>query len=452
MKKLLTITILFFLFKANSQCFNKVDSSNYFTLGLKSDGSLWAWGDNLSGLFGNGTTIGSALPIQIGSETNWASIATGFEHTIALKNDGTLWAWGLNFSGQLGDGTTVAKNVPIQIGTENDWQTISTVGHTSFAIKNNGTLWAWGGNNISALGLGFFSASVNLPTQVGTDTNWKIIIAGYDHTLAIKNNNTLWGWGSNGYGQMGNGVFLGVNLVPTQIGTESNWKTASLGNEHSVAIKLDGTLWAWGGNSYGELGDGSTINRNIPVQIGNEINWKLISSDYLNTYAIKNDNTLWAWGDNTYYSYGNNTTVSSTFPIQIGSETNWKDISPGSYQKMAMKNDNSISIWGVKPFGVSIMPNNTSVTPFIDACTLLSSDGFDDNSIQVYPNPANDIVYIRNNNNESEVNIKIFDNIGKLVLSQSEGQEINIANLKTGIYIMYIEIENSIQKCKLIKI
>lgn len=445
--------MLFFLLNANSQCFNIVDFGNYFTMGIKSDGSLWAWGENYESVFGNGTTTGSTLPIQIGNNTNWASISTGGNYTLALKNDGTLWAWGNNLSGQLGDGTVVSKNIPIQIGTENNWQTISARGYTSFAIKNNGTLWAWGQNNVGQTGLGFSSAYQSLPAQVGTDNNWKEIIAGYNHTLAIKNDNTLWAWGNNVHGQMGNGVFLGNVLVPTQVGTESNWKTASLGHEQSLAIKLDGTLWAWGGNSYGELGDGSTTKKNIPVQIGNETNWKSVSADYFNSYAIKNNNTLWGWGDNSYYQFGNNSTISSTSPIQIGNETNWKYIMPGAYHKIAMKNDNSIYLWGTYGSG-GVSPyiaSNTSVTLLIAGCTL-SLENFDDHLIQIYPNPANDNVYIMNHSNESLVNIKIFDNTGKLVLTQSEGQKINVTNLKTGIYIMYIEIGSSIKKHKLIKI
>lgn len=450
--------MLFFLLNANSQCFNIVDFGNSFTMGLKSDGTIWAWGENYQAEFGNGTTTGSTLPIQIGNDTNWASISTGGHYTLALKNDGTLWAWGNNSSGQLGDGTTVTKNIPIQIGTENDWQSISTRGYTSFAIKNNGTLWGWGQNNVSKIGLGFSSTYESLPTQVGTDTNWKEIIAGYDHNFAIKNDNTLWGWGANTYGQIGNGFFLGTALIPTQIGTESNWKTASLGHEQSIAIKLDGSLWAWGGNSYGELGDGSTTNRNAPVQIGNETNWKSVSADYFNSYAIKNDNTLWGWGNNSYYQFGNNSTISSTSPIQIGNETNWKYITPGAYQKLAMKNDNSISLWGVNPFGLSAyIANNTSVTQFIEGCTVLSSENFNVHSIQVYPNPCNEQLFIELANNFEEygnTEAQLFNIQGQVLRNialKSPNTTIQVDDLMTGVYFVTIKTSKGSFTEKIVK-
>lgn len=451
MKNLFTTILFLCIITANSQCFTKVDAGGNFTIGLKSDNTLWAWGTNYLGEFGNGTTVGSATPIQIGIESNWVSIATGQEYTLALKSNGTLWAWGNNAAGQLGDGTTTNRNTPIQIGTENDWQFISTKGFTSFAIKNNGTLWGWGQNTVSNLGLGFYSYYQNIPTQVGTDNDWKSIVAGSDHTIAIKNNNTLWGWGSNLKGEMGNGTFLGNVLTPTQIGTENNWKTASTGHENTISLKFDGTLWAWGGNSHGELGDGTTTDKNIPIQIGNETNWKFIFSDYITNFAIKNDNSLWVWGDNTYYEFGNGTTINSSIPIQVGTETNWNYISPGAYHKVALKNDNSVYLWGVNPFSsLPTMPSYTNTTQFSAGCSL-SVNSYANSLITIYPNPTNDIINVTNNSNEKITNITIYDITGKLILHQKENTSINIANLNSGVYILYVETQNTMEKIKLIK-
>lgn len=451
MKNLFYFAMLLSALNSNSQCFTKVDAANFSTHGIKSDHTLWAWGSNYLGEFGNGTTVGSLNPVQIGTATDWATIAVGTESCLALKNDGTLWAWGNNNSGQLGDGTTTRKLSPQRIGTDTDWQKISLKGGSCFAIKTNGTLWAWGQNNISSLGLGFYSTFETVPTQVGTDTNWKEIISGYDHTLAIKTDNTLWGTGANLYGQMGNGVFLGNNFTFVQIGTENNWKTASTGHMSSFALKNDGSLWAWGRNINGELGDGTVVNKNIPVQIGNQTDWKLLVADFTLTYAIKNDSTLWAWGDNSNYEYGNGTTISSTTPIQISNDTNWVDIATGGFHKVGVKNDNSLYLWGVTAFVVQpTLPNYPSATQFIAPCSL-SVDDFDSQSIQIFPNPANEVVQIVNRSNETIVSVAIFDLTGKLILRQSATQEVNVSSLKTGVYLVDIETSSSRKKYKLIK-
>jgi alpha-tubulin suppressor-like RCC1 family protein len=153
-------------------------------------------------------------------------------------------------------------NIPIQIGTANDWQSIyAGCGH-SFAIKTNGTLWAWGWNSIGQLGTGTNS---HVPIQVGTSTNWQSASAGGTHSVALKTDGTLWAWGSNQYGQLGNGT-TNNSYVPIQIGTATDWQNVSAGLYwHTTALKTDGTLWAWGDNEYGQLGDSTYIDSNIPI-------------------------------------------------------------------------------------------------------------------------------------------------------------------------------------------
>ena len=186
--------------------------------GIKTDGTLWTWGGNNLGTLGNNTMVDSNVPIQIGTDTNWKTLEVGQAHIIALKTDGTLWGWGNNFQGQLGIGTTTASGVRV-------------------------------------------------PTQIGTATDWKTISSTYNHTLAIKTNGTLWAWGRNDYtGQLGDGTTTN-RIVPTQIGTATNWAFISAGDHHSMAIKTDGTLWTWGNNDGGELGTGNTTTYLNPTNI-----------------------------------------------------------------------------------------------------------------------------------------------------------------------------------------
>src|SRR3989337_2999238 len=159
-----------------------------------------AWGLKAGLLFV--TLLMTAFPSGATGETVKSQIAAGSYHTLAIKSDGTLWAWGYNYSGQLGDGTTSNKTTPVQIGTGTNWSQIAAGGYHTLAIKSDGTLWAWGGNSFGQLGDGTSSDYKTTPVQIGTGTNWSQIAAGGYHTLAIKSDGTLWAWG-NYYGQLG---------------------------------------------------------------------------------------------------------------------------------------------------------------------------------------------------------------------------------------------------------
>ena len=190
--------------------FTVVDGGGSHSIGLKSDGTLWAWGDNTFGLLGNGTNTDTNTPVQIGTDTNWMAISGGFGHTIALKSDGTLWAWGRNDEGQLGDGSSTDRNTPVQIGTATNWTAISAGSQHTIALKSDGSLWAWGYNDDGQLGDGS-STDRNTPVQIGADTNWTAISAGGYHTIALKSDGTLWAWGYNNEGQLGNGTNTDTN-------------------------------------------------------------------------------------------------------------------------------------------------------------------------------------------------------------------------------------------------
>jgi hypothetical protein len=186
----------------------------YYTLALKTDGTLWQWGYDKN----------SDIPIQVGTDTDWASVSAGQYHSLALKTDGTLWAWGSNFSGQLGIGNYPEQTVPVQVGTDTNWASVSAKGNATYALKTDGTLWAWGYNDFGQLGIGN-TTTQTVPVQVGTDTNWASVAAGYYHSLALKTDGTLWAWGQNNFGQLGIGNTT-TQTVPVQVGTDTNWASA----------------------------------------------------------------------------------------------------------------------------------------------------------------------------------------------------------------------------------
>lgn len=300
----------------------------HFTLAIKSDGTLWGWGINNGVSFlGDGSFVDQHTPVQIGTDNDWAQISCGYDFTVAIKTNGTLWAWGRNGEGQLGDGTTTERNTPVQIGTATSWKKVICGYHHTLAIRKNGTLWAWGSNSNGRLGDG---STVNrkAPKRIGSDADWKDISAGVYHSMALKTNGTLWAWGGNSNGQHGDGT-TNDKTSPTQTGTSTDWSQITCGWHHTFSIKNDGTLWAWGRNRYANLGDGTVTTRTSPVQIGSNSDWSKIASGFAHALATRTDGTLWTWGWNRDGQLGDGTTTNVSTPAQLGSETKWADVACG---------------------------------------------------------------------------------------------------------------------------
>ena len=291
----------------------KVSTGPYNTFIIKNNGTLWAMGDGRYGLLGNGstTTINPTLQ-QIGTATNWQKISASSDMTIGLKTDGTIWGWGQNDQYEMGNNTCCANQLtPIQIGTANHWVDVETsLGASVFALKNDGTIWGWGLNLAGLLADNTVMAR-SVPTQLNADTDWASIHVGAAHILALKTNGTLWSWGGGEYGQTGDNFPSSYYRdTPTQVGTDT-WSKVFAGWKVSFGIKPDGTLWAWGLNDVGQLGIGNTTNQFTPVQVGTDTDWVDVvsggSGNVQFTIATKSDGTVWAWGDNQVGQYGNGT-------------------------------------------------------------------------------------------------------------------------------------------------
>ena len=312
-----------------------VSGGSVHSLATKTDGTLWAFGNNSNGQLGSADTF-NISPAQIGALTNWASVASGAHHSLGLKTDGTIWSFGKNNNGQLGDGTTVSKSSPVQIGALTNWASVASGWNHSFAIKTDSTVWSWGSNSYGQLGDGT-AINKSSPVQIGALTGWASVAGGSDHSLAIMTDGTLWTWGSDNFGQLGNGGYGSISS-PAQVGNLTNWTKVVAGYEHSLALKTDGTMWSWGYNAYGQLGDGTNITKSSPVRVGSlTTNWTNIAAGFSQSFALKADGTLWSFGSNNRGRLGDQTTIDKSSPVQIGTLTNWASISGGINHFVGLK-------------------------------------------------------------------------------------------------------------------
>jgi alpha-tubulin suppressor-like RCC1 family protein len=308
---------------------SKVDSGVSHVSAIKTDGTLWSWGSGGNGQLGEGTTVSRSSPIQVGALTTWYQVSAGSTFSGAVKTDGTLWMWGSNNGGRLGDNTTNYKSSPVQIGALTDWRQVSAGGYHTLAVKTNNTLWAWGNNQVAGqLGLNDIIRRSS-PVQVGALTNWSAVSAGQQHSLAVKTDGTLWAWGSNYEGRLGLASASTFRSSPVQVGALTDWSTVTAGYNHSGAVKSNGTLWTWGLGQGCGLGD--TINRSSPTQVGALSDWSNVSAGRGQTGAVRSNGTLWSWGQNSNGQLGDGTVVNKSSPVQVGSSTSWSDISLGSF-------------------------------------------------------------------------------------------------------------------------
>ena len=321
----------------------------------KTTGTLYTWGSNSSGQLGNGTTTSRSSPGTVaGGGTTWCAASAGGYYTAAVKTDGTLWTWGCNGYGRLGDGTGTDRSSPGTVaGGGTTWCAASAGCIHAAAVKTDGTLWTWGLNGFGQLGDGTATNRSSPVTVAGGGTNWCAASAGGRHTAAVKTDGTLWTWGLNDSGQLGDGSATSRSSPVTVAGGGTTWCAARAGRFHTAAVKTDGTLWTWGSNSSGQLGDGTTTSRSSPVTVaGGGTTWCAASAGYTHTAAVKTDGTLWTWGSNASGQLGDGTTTSRSSPITVaGGGTNWCAASAGLCHTAAVKTDGTLWTWGFNGSG-----------------------------------------------------------------------------------------------------
>lgn len=334
----------------------KVFAGRFHSGAIDMSNKLLMWGDNSFAQLGVGDNINRTYPAQVGQNADWAQISPGGYFTAALKQDGTLWGWGSNVDGELGlrkppTPGTLTYSEPVRIDNSSDWKQISSGWGHCVGIKQGGAILSWGNNEYGQLGWGDISRKQATPTQIDADSDWLYATAGWRHTIALKQNGSLWGWGWNASGQVGIENDFKDILIPCQIGPYSDWRFVSAGNEHTAAIKTDGTLWAWGRNDAGQLGLGDAVSRTTPTQVGTDKDWQIVACGGFHTLAIKTDGTLWGWGNNYSGELGLGDTDPKTSPVQITPDTNWDGVACGYCHTIAVKKDDTLWAWGFSRYG-----------------------------------------------------------------------------------------------------
>jgi alpha-tubulin suppressor-like RCC1 family protein len=294
-----------------------VSTGDLHSIFLKSDGTVWAVGRNISGQLGDGTNVDRLNPVQMIGLTDVISITSGNSHSIALKNDGTVWAVGSNSYGALGDGTTTSKNTPVQVSNLTNIIAVAAGSFHSLALKSDGTVWTWGYNTNGQLGLGYESVFVTVPVQVPDFYDVKSISGGWQHSVFLRENGTVWTCGWNNYGILGDGTFAN-NPSPVQVLDLTDVVDIDGGTYHSMALKNDGTVWTWGRGAEGQLGYGGTNGTGEfpPVQVLGLAGISAIAAGSVYSIALKNDGLVWCWGKNDYRQLGDETTTQRNIPVQ----------------------------------------------------------------------------------------------------------------------------------------
>lgn len=309
--------------------------------------SLFTFGRNNVSQLGDGTTTASNTPVGIATSDEWVVGAQSRgDFSCAIRDDRTMWCWGFGTEGQLGNGTTTSSSTPVQAGSATNWARVATGDRSACAIRSDGTLWCWGNNTFGQNAQGTFGGGVSSPTQVGTDTDWARIGAGNIHYCAIKTDGTMWCWGGNGVGQLGIGTSSGQVAAPLQSGSDSDWAEIGAGTLHNCAIKTTGTLWCWGENGSGQVGDGSTTERQSPTQVGSATDWKAVSGGSFSSCGTRGSaQTAWCWGYNGAGAVGDGTTDARITPTQVLGGGGWGSISTGNDFSCGVKN-RELFCWG----------------------------------------------------------------------------------------------------------
>ncbi len=341
-----------------------IEGNYNFAAALKADGTVWTWGDNRYGQLGLGQVSYSSTPVAVNGLTGVARLSTaaynnllaGGAHNLALKDDGTLWAWGMNFSGQLGDGSTTDRAAPVQVPDMSNVVSVAASSGSSFAVKSDGSLWAWGANTNGDLGGGFSDYTVLAPRQVPGIAGATTVSTEHFLVLVLRGDGTVLAWGSNEMGQLGDGTTT-ARWTPAAVPGVAQAAKAVAGVQSAYVLKTDGGVLAWGANDYGQLGAAATATcagkscATAPQAVPGLSGVTDIAAGAGHVLALKSDGTVWSWGANWNGQLGDGGTADRGTPAQVPGLANVVAIAAGHHQSFAVTRDGAVWAWGWNHYG-----------------------------------------------------------------------------------------------------
>ncbi|PJJ54726.1 RCC1 domain-containing protein [Hymenobacter chitinivorans] len=446
--------------------FVAVDGSvaTYYTMALRADGSLWSWGINRDGQLGYPTTTEiSPTPQEVkilaatGPRTVWTQVTAGANTAFALRSDGSLWAWGTNY-GRYGNGnqtspggtspTAIPHPATAAAGTV--WTQVEAGSVHTLASRSDNTLWAWGSNSSGALGDGSGlsqSAPILIPTPTGAapGTRWTQLSCGSSYSMALRSDGTLWGWGENYFGALGvstnQNSFTPVPItqIPAPAGAAAGttWTRVVAGNDHTLAMRSDGSLWVWGNSGSTNLAMQRVA---VPATAPASAQWVDFAAGYIFSGALLSDGTLWTWGSNLDGQLGLNSTTFQSTPRQEFTRSRWTKVTMGSSFTLALDPQGLVygsgyNVQGSLGDGTTInrLTFKPSLAPVLAATAprLLLAP-------QPTPNPAHD--YLTLPDVAPTATLRLHDTQGRLMReARPVAGTVDVRGLAPGLYLLTVQ-------------
>lgn len=328
---------------------------------LPSAGSpaLFSWGENtLSGKLGDNSTVNKSSPVSVlGGFTDWTQISAGGVHSIGLKANGQAWTWGTGYSGELGintSGLSSYRSSPVSVIGYSDWVQVSAGSNCCFGVRADGTGWAWGSSIFGGLGIGT-NSNRSSPTSIVGNFEWKHIIGGNLHAIGLRDDGTAWAWGYNSQGQLGDNSTNTVNSPVSVVGGFNDWVQVCAADQNSAGVRANGTVWVWGSNFSGQLGNndaGNAGSRSSPISVlGGFTDWIFVSfRGTQHVAALRANGTIWTWGQNSDGALGQNNSGAGTWrssPVSVvGGINDWVQVSTGEKSNLAIRSNGTLWGWG----------------------------------------------------------------------------------------------------------